>query len=150
MDYDKDYIPPIHGLNRSFIPSDGMANENYTIIVRLYMFGQFRIQLTDRRKIDHFAPEGHGGIVRELDTYKAEVAAKTMLDLSEAEEPEKYCVSLERDWNCEYSGDGPLAGDRIRLDETSESNPYRRCGKQKFRLGAPQAYPIVNTKGLFA
>jgi hypothetical protein len=147
---DKDYIPPIRGLNRSFITSDEMVNKNYTVIARQYMFGQIRLHLTDVRKIDQFAPEGHGGIVRELDTYKTEVAAKTMLDLSEAEDPEKYCIGLERDWNCEFSGDGPLAGDRIRLDETPESNPYRRCKKQAFRLGAPQAYPIVNTKGLFA
>jgi|GEM_PF-3672804 len=126
-------------LNRIEYFSEDMENGNYTIIVHQYMFGQLRIQLTDLRKRDPYAPEGHGGIVRELDTYHAGTASGACMNLSEAEDPEQWCIEQERDWNCEMSADGPLAGDRIRLDETQESNPYRRCGVQDF---TPNAYPI--------
>jgi hypothetical protein len=140
---------PIEFLNRTELFSEDMKNGNYTIICHPYAFGQIRIQLTDLRKPDNTAPSGHGTIVRELDTYKTEVASKCISELSESEDPEKYCVSLERDWNCEYSGDGPIHGDRIRLDETQQSDPYRRCKKQAFRRGAPQAFPIVNMRSIF-
>lgn len=126
-------------LNRTEYLSDDMANKNYTILVEQYMFGQLRIKLTDIRHRDPYAPKGHGGIVRELDTYYSSTAAATCMNLSEAEDPERWCIEQERDWNCEMSGDGPLAGDRIRLDETQESNPYRRCTVQDF---TPKAYPI--------
>lgn len=134
-------------LNRKEILSDEMTNHNYTVLARDYAFGQIRIQLTDLRKPDRYAPEGHGTIVRELDTYKVETAAWCMGQLSMAEEPEKWCIEQERDWNCEFSGDGPMPGDRIRLDETQESNPYRRCQEQPLKPGK-QFYPIVNVKGL--
>lgn len=135
-------------LNRWEILPEDMRNKDYSVIVQPYMFGQFRIQLTKVTDPDPFAPEGHGSIVRELDTYKPETASWCMMELSEAEDPERWCIEQERDWNCEFSGDGPLHGDRIRLDNTPESNPHGKCRPQLFKPGAPQCYPIVNFRGL--
>lgn len=132
----------IMGLNRLEYRSEDMANPNYTILVYPGTFGLIRINLTDLRQPDSYAPEGHGSIVRILDTYKVETASRVMFDLSESEEPRDYCITLERDWNCEMSDDGPLAGDRIRLDETQESNPHRRCAVQDF---TPRRFPIFTS-----
>ena len=46
-------------------PKD-MTNSNYSVIVQQFLFGQYRIQLTDVRKPEVGAPPGHGQIVREL------------------------------------------------------------------------------------
>jgi len=127
-------------LNRTEYFSDDMENKDYTILVEQYMFGQLRIKLCDLRQRDTFAPEGHGSIVRELDTYHAGTAAGVCMNMSEAEDPVAWCIEQEQNWNCEMSDDGPLSGDRIRLDETYESNPFRRCGIQDF---TPKAFPIL-------
>jgi hypothetical protein len=44
------------------------VNPRFTVLVRPYLFGQFRIQICDRAQPDPHAPEW-GSIVRELYTY---------------------------------------------------------------------------------
>jgi len=92
------------------IPEKDMANGNYTVLVRPYTFGQFRIQLTDLRITDDYAPSGHGAIVREMCTYKQDTMEKITSGLAQARDPEVYAESLVKPGNCE----GP--GGRIRLD----------------------------------
>lgn len=90
-----------------------MANRNFTILVYHYLLGQFRIQLTDLRRPDRFAPEGHGEIVQELCTYRHETLAAVLTKLRHAPEP----LELARSWagphNCEREGG------RIRLDNAA-------------------------------
>ena len=97
--------------------SGDMANESYTVLVRIFLFGQYRIQLTCLDQPDPYAPIGHGSIVRELDSYDQTQAILTCLRLRESEDPEAYCESLAKPFNCEYPGG------RIRLDNTPDSRP---------------------------
>ena len=46
--------------------SNDMTNSDYSILVLPYAFGQFRIQITNVKFRDAYAPVGHGSIVREL------------------------------------------------------------------------------------
>lgn len=95
-----------------------MRSPVHSLMIRPYMFGQYRLQLT-RKDVPHpFASEGHGGIVREMCTYNTATAMITVQKLREAADPEAYCRSLEREWNCERPGRG-----RIRLDNTLADRP---------------------------
>ncbi len=96
-----------------------MKDQQHTILVQPYMYGQFRIQLTDISKPDLDAPSGHGSIMRELCTYQADTMEFVCKQLQEAMDPEAVAESFAKSWNCE----GP--GGRIRLDTHPEDNPYR-------------------------
>ncbi len=87
-----------------------MSHPRYTLIVRPYLCGQYRLQLCDREQPDPYAPEGHGAIVRECCTYRRQVMARTVSELAGADDPVAYLESLARPWNTEFPGD------RIRLD----------------------------------
>ena len=90
----------------------------HTVLVYAYLFGQIRMRLTDKERPDSTAPEGHGSIVRELDTYKLETAVGTIAAIMAADDAAAYCESLARPWNTAFEGD------RIRLDnEESEFRP---------------------------
>lgn len=91
-----------------------MENEGYSILVRPYAFGQYRIQLTKVGLKDPWAPKGHGAIVREMCTYDQAKAHEVVDRLAEAEDPEQTAEGYAEDWNCEYPGG------RIRLDNTPE------------------------------
>lgn len=89
----------------------------YTIIVRAYLGGQHRIQITDSTVPDMGAPPMHGAIVQELCTYDAR-KAELFTDLfSLADDPVALARKLATDTNCE----GP--GCRIRLDDKASDHP---------------------------
>jgi len=54
------------GYDRPIFEKTDLTDPNYTILVLNYAFGQYRIQITDKRLIDPFAPAGHGSIEREM------------------------------------------------------------------------------------
>lgn len=90
-----------------------LAAPGYGVVVRPYMFGQYRIQLTrlyPDGSDEPFGPAGHGEIVREMCTYDPRVAHSTVAALIAAPDPEAHCRTLERPHNCEGEGG------RIRLD----------------------------------
>jgi hypothetical protein len=91
-----------------------LASENHTIVVRPYAYGQFRIQVCDKRIPDF---DGHA-IIREMCTYDAFTAVKVVEALKASNDPLEYCRSLEKPYNCEAFGIG-----RIRLDNTQEDRP---------------------------
>jgi hypothetical protein len=93
------------------VAGDDMISKNHSVLVRPYMFGQYRIQLTRIDRPDPFAPPGHGSICRELCTYDHTRMMATVLQLVSAKDPEAYCCTLETPSNCEVPGSG-----RIRLD----------------------------------
>ena len=92
------------------VRSIDMENSNYSVIVQLYLFGQFRIQITDIKTPDPLAPPGHGSIVREMCTYNPLTCAETVFNIKNAKDPEKFAESLANEKNCEHPGG------RIRLD----------------------------------
>lgn len=97
-------------------------HSHYTVIVRNYMLGQYRIQLCDSRQPDPHAPPMHGSIVQELCTYKLTKAEEVTDALCLAYEPLKKARGYATETNCE----GP--GMRIRLDDKPDDHPagFRR------------------------
>lgn len=93
------------------IRAGAMISSKHSLIMRRYLVGQYRIQLTRVDQPDPFAPYGHGAIVRELCTYDRSFAYSTMLVLRGAPDPEAWCRAIETEANCEHPGHG-----RIRLD----------------------------------
>lgn len=98
------------------LPS-GMTNQKYSVLVRSYLYGQFRIQLTDTTVPDLAAPEGHGSIVRECCTYKPTTMLSVLAELAEAAEPEEYLTHFETPKTCEVFGYGRIRLDQLRLDD---------------------------------
>lgn len=99
-----------------FKGDEAMENPRYAIVVRSYMFRQFRIQLTDATKQDAFAPRGYGPIVRELCTYSPSTAEGTIMALRAAKDPAALCREWADEFICEEKEEG-----RIRLDEPAGS-----------------------------
>lgn len=93
------------------VRAGAMRSLNHSLIMRAYAYGQYRVQLTRVDLVDPHAPYGHGAIVRELCTYRRDVAYAMTASLAAAPDPEQACRDLERPWNCEWPGRG-----RIRLD----------------------------------
>jgi hypothetical protein len=93
---------------------DEMLNPRYTVLVYHYLFGQYRIQLTDRELADSASPAGHGSVVQELCTYRSPKLSEVVAHLRYAKEP----LEVARSWatlaNCEREGG------RIRLDQSKE------------------------------
>lgn len=81
------------------------VNKNYGALVVPHAFGQYRIKLLDMRKMSH------DNIVREMCTYQDLTMFLAISALVAAEDPEQWCRSIARPWNCEEPGKG-----RIRLD----------------------------------
>ena len=102
-----------------------LQNESYSLLLKPNLFGQFRLQLTDLRDDDPYAPDGHGGIVRELCTYDVNTARLVMSVLSQIDEPEERCSLLAHTLNCEH----PRG--RIRLDTpwVHEGEHCPQCNK---------------------
>lgn len=95
------------------------SHSHYTVVVRLYLFQQYRLQLCDSRQPDPYAPPMHGSIVQEMCTY-VERKAEAISDLlCMVKDPLALARAFAEPWNC----DGP--GQRIRLD----SRPDRRFHK---------------------
>lgn len=95
------------------LPKD-MTSKRHSIIVRRFMFKQWRIQLTRvGLPVQWYAREGHGDIVRELCTYRPIRMAEVVAQLQLAEDPEAWCREQEKASNCDAPGHG-----RIRLDNT--------------------------------
>ena len=88
----------------------GMADKNFTIIVRPFLMGQFRIQITDITKPDSGAPKGHGSIAGQMCTYKHGTMRKVVKELKDAKDVMKKYNSYRQPWNSDHSTD------RIRLD----------------------------------
>lgn len=99
-----------------------MFSPVHTVLVRPYLYGQFRIQLTRIDKPEPYAPEGHGTIVRELCTYRQDIMIETVARLAVASDPEEACRDMERPWNCDAPGRG-----RIRLDNEDEWGKGKRA-----------------------
>lgn len=99
-----------------------LQNEAYSLLVEGYAFGQMRIRLTDLRDHDPYAPEGHGGIVRELCTYEPMTAFLVLQVLSQVDDPEEKAHSLAHTMNCDHPHG------RIRLD-TPWPHATERCSK---------------------
>lgn len=93
-----------------YVPSELMADKNHTILVRPFLLGQYRIQVTDLRRVDPDAPPGHGEIVRELCSYIAMTCMEAIETLAAAPDVVAAVDAMGRPWNQE----GP--GGRIRLD----------------------------------
>jgi len=93
-----------------------MAHNGYSVLIRPYLGGQYRIQLCGlyRSFPDDTYPEGHGDIIREMCTYESFTAGKVLAHLRKSKDPERFCRKLTKPWNCE----GP--GQRIRLDTKKE------------------------------
>lgn len=96
---------------------------NYIVLVQPYLLGQFRIQLCDKRKPDPWAPKD-GQIVREMCTYDGPKATEIIATLVTCDDPEAYCESLSKPWNCEHPGG------RIRLDNKPEDRKYEQKSKE--------------------
>lgn len=96
---------------------------HYSILVEAYMFGQHRIKLCKRMPGEPADYREHGGSVREMCTYKRDVAQLTVSQLAMSPDPEAFCRTLETPYNCEVPGRG-----RIRLDNTEEDRPTRLRG----------------------
>lgn len=94
-----------------------LRNPHYTILVWPFMYGQYRIQLTDKRQPDFFAPDGHGAIVQQLCTYSGPRFVETCVLLGTADDPLALARSWARPWNCESPGG------RIRLDNEPREIP---------------------------
>lgn len=78
-------------------------NQGYYVVIRQFLFGQYRLQLVKRNALD-------GDIVREACTYDLLTAIGTRDAICAADIPEAYMESLATKDNCEYQGG------RIRLD----------------------------------
>lgn len=99
------------------IPFGFMAHPHYEVAVYPYLFGQFRIHLCLRKKLvdgDFVTYEPYHNIVRELDTYSEDRMTVFLSELMQHPEPEFFCESLVKSWNCEN------LGGRIRLDNTPQ------------------------------
>jgi len=92
---------------------DEMLNPRYTILVYHYLFGQYRIKLTDREIPDSAAPAGHGSIVQELCTYRSPKLSEVVAHLRYAKDPLEVARSWATSENCERG--------RIRLDQSTEA-----------------------------
>lgn len=100
------------------LPAGKLRSSKHSLVIRPYLFGQYRLQLMDVTKFDPHASEGHGSIVREMCTYKAETAFSVARQIANEPDPEAFCRTFEEKWNCERPGFG-----RIRLDEKIEDHP---------------------------
>lgn len=110
-----------HNIAFQVLP-DQMANKKYSLLVRNYALGQFRVQITDvsNGTGQNGAPPGHGDIVQEMCTYKREKALGVIADLGTSEDPVATALTYVRPHNCEFKGG------RIRLDNAPEVWPG--CG----------------------
>ncbi len=95
------------------------GNDRYGVLVYGYLFGQYRIQLTDRQRPEYGAPDGHGSIVQLLDTYDPLKLIMVVRAILNADDPLALCESKARPWNTNF------VGDRIRLDNKPEDRPER-------------------------
>lgn len=89
----------------------------YTVLVRSYAFGQYRIQLTDATLPAPYSPQGHGAILREFCTYDQKKAEVMTDALGLASDPVQFANTLETLTNCDCPGSG-----RIRLDDEPEDH----------------------------
>lgn len=87
-----------------------MADSKYSIIVRMFFAGQFRIILCNSSIYDPDAPKGHGAIELNLCTYKFSTMMRVV------DEIKKSSDALKQAWS--YSKDGDKT--RIRLDQQEE------------------------------
>jgi hypothetical protein len=81
-------------------------NQDYRVVVREYLFGQWRLQLVSHSR--HSTQWDK--IEREACTYHITTAIKVRDEISDAADPKGYMEGLATAYNCE----GP--GQRIRLD----------------------------------
>lgn len=91
-----------------------MANPKYSVLVLPYLFGQFRIQITDTEIPDKYAVPGHGAILREMCTYNVDKMLDVVDSITNAADPLGLIKSLETPRNCEWPSG------RIRLDNEPE------------------------------
>lgn len=94
-----------------------MRNPRYELQVWNYAFGQYRLMLLRPDMRDGL---GYPTIVRQMCTYKIGTVGDVVAAIREHEDPEAYCESLARWYNCEHKGG------RIRLDNTEEDRKYER------------------------
>ena len=87
-----------------------LRDRRRTILVRSFLAGQYRIQITDKTRPDAGAPEGHGEIVQELCTYRFGTLVDALGELRSADDAVVRARTWARPWNCEGEGG------RIRLD----------------------------------
>jgi hypothetical protein len=107
----EEFAAAIEEMEKPVLEFTELRNPAYTLLVYKQLCGQFRIQLTDKLTPDPTAPEGHGSIVCQLDTYYPAKAVAAAAMLSHAEDP----LALARSWARPYNCDG-VERDRIRLD----------------------------------
>ena len=100
-----------------------LRNPHFTLLIWQNLCGQFCIQLTDKRLGDPGAPEGHGGIVQVLDTYRVPVLMDAVMALREDADP----LALADIWRRNCGG----LGDRIRLDNTQSSAEVHASGETR-------------------
>lgn len=93
-----------------------LRDRRHTILVRSFLLGQYRIQITAKDRPAADAPDGHGEIVQELCTYRFGTLVDALAELRSAGDAVARARSWARPWNCE--------GGRIRLD-----NQPRRKGE---------------------
>jgi hypothetical protein len=106
-----------------------LRSPRHSLLIRPFLFGQFRIQLTRvGNEMVPGAPAGRGDIVRELCTYSRTRASIVATALRDAEDPEQRAEEFANPWNCE----GP--GARIRLDNCPEDRP-ETMGQQVLNAG---------------
>ncbi len=79
-----------------------MSDKRYSLVVRSASMGIYRIQVTDLRRPDPFAPRGHGTVVREVMTNSAQIMKDMTLQLALAENPVTTCRLLERKYPCDF------------------------------------------------
>lgn len=101
----------------------GMANPKYSLLVAGFLGGQRRIRLCDSTVPDIYAPQGHGGIIRDMCTYSQTTMQATCAMLAAADDPPAFAHGLANTLNCDH----PRG--RIRLDTPHVDPICKHCGK---------------------
>lgn len=81
---------------------DNMSDKRYTVAIRAASAGLYRIQVTDLRRPDPFAPRGHGTVVSEILANDLAVVKNMTLQLALCENPVACCRSLQRKYPCSF------------------------------------------------
>ncbi len=92
--------------------AEQMSDKRYSLVVRAASAGLYRIQITDLRRPEKFAPRGHGDVVDEILTNDTSVMKAITLELALAENPVTCCRQLKVKYPCCFPG-----GVRALVDE---------------------------------
>lgn len=91
--------------------SNQMSDKRYSVVIRAASMGLYRIQVTDMRRPDPFAPRHHGTVAEEMLTNSTQLMRDIALQLALAENPVTTCRLLKKKHPCDFPGGVPCLVD---------------------------------------